>query len=117
MTYRVGVDCGGTFTDLVSIDEKGRVNVAKASSTPQDPSIAVENVIRKSGIDLKDVSYFSHGATVGSNTVMQNKGVKTAIVTTKGFRDILELRRGQRVIDRPMDKSVKNIAEISVAMK
>jgi N-methylhydantoinase A len=101
--YRIGVDCGGTFTDLVSIDEKGRVRAAKTSSTPQDPSIAVEKVIKKSGIDLKDVTFFSHGATVGANTVIQNKGVKTAIVTTKGFRDILELRRGQRVIDRPMD--------------
>lgn len=103
MKYRVGVDCGGTFTDLVSIDEAGKVSVAKTSSTPQDPSIAVERVIRKSGIDLKDVTFFSHGATVGANTVIQNRGVKTAIVTTKGFRDILELRRGQRVIDRPMD--------------
>jgi N-methylhydantoinase A len=101
--YRVGVDCGGTFTDLVMMDEKGRVSVAKSSSTPQDPSVAVENVIKKSGIDLKDVTFFSHGATVGANTVIQNKGVKTAIVTTKGFRDILELRRGQRVLDRPTD--------------
>jgi N-methylhydantoinase A len=97
------VDCGGTFTDLVSIDENGRVRVAKSSSTPQDPSVAVENVIKKSGINLKDVTFFSHGATVGANTVIQNKGVKTAIVTTKGFRDILELRRGQRVLDRPTD--------------
>ena len=95
MKYRIGADCGGTFTDLVSIDERGRVSVAKTSSTPQDPSIAVEKVIKKSGIDLKDVTFFSHGATVGANTVIQNKGVKTAIVTTKGFRDILELRRGQ----------------------
>jgi len=101
--YRVGVDCGGTFTDLVMMDEKGRVSVAKSSSTPQDPSVAVESVIKKSGIDLKDVTFFSHGATVGANTVIQNKGVKTAIVTTKGFRDILELRRGQRVLDRPTD--------------
>ncbi len=58
MNYRIGVDCGGTFTDLVSIDEKGKISVAKSPSTPQDPSIAVENVIEKSGIDLKDVSFF-----------------------------------------------------------
>jgi len=100
---RVGVDCGGTFTDLVSMDESGRVKVVKTSSTPQDPSIAIEDCIRKSGIDLHNVDFFSHGATVGANTVIQNKGVKTAIVTTKGFRDIIELRRGQRVIDRPID--------------
>lgn len=99
----MGVDCGGTFTDFVSIDERGRVRVAKHPSTPKDPSVAVEEVILKSGIDLRKVTFFSHGATVGANTVIQDKGAKTAIVTTKGFRDVLELRRGQRVIDRPID--------------
>jgi len=101
--YRIGVDCGGTFTDLVSMDENGQVKAIKASSTPQDPSVAIEDCISKSSIDLRDVSFLSHGATVGANTVIQNKGVPTAIVTTKGFRDIIELRRGQRVIDRPED--------------
>jgi len=103
MKYRVGVDVGGTFTDLVSIDEEGRVKVTKTPSTPEDPSIGVENAIMKAGLDLNDVTFFSHGATVGINTVIQNKGVRTAIVTTKGFRDIIELRRGQRVINNPTD--------------
>jgi len=103
MKYRVGVDVGGTFTDLVCIDEEGRVKVAKASSTPEDSSIGVENVLVKAGIDLHEVSFLSHGATVGCNTVIENKGARTAIITTKGFRDVLELRRGQRVIDKPTD--------------
>ncbi len=103
MKYRVGADVGGTFTDLVCIDEEGRVKVMKTSSTPEDSSIGVEAAIVKAGIDLHDVSFFAHGATVGSNTIIENKGARTAIVTTKGFRDILELRRGQRVIDKPAD--------------
>jgi len=103
MKYRVGVDVGGTFTDLVSIDEEGRIKVVKTPSTPDDPSIGIENAIAKAGLDLKDVIFFSHGATVGINTVIQNRGVRTAIVTTKGFRDIMELRRGQRVIHNPTD--------------
>ncbi len=103
MKYRVGIDVGGTFTDLVSIDEEGRVKVIKTSSTPADSSIGVENALVKAGIDLHDVSFLSHGATVGSNTVIENKGARTAIITTKGFRDIIELRRGQRVTTNPLD--------------
>src|SRR4030042_630111 len=103
MKYRVGVDVGGTFTDLVSMDEEGRVKVVKTPSTPEDPSIGIESAIAKAGLDLKDVIFFSHGATIGINTVIQNRGVRTAIVTTKGFRDIIELRRGQRVIHNPTD--------------
>jgi N-methylhydantoinase A len=103
MKYRVGVDVGGTFTDLVSIDEEGRVKVVKTPSTPEDSSIGIENAIKKAGLDLQEVTFFSHGATVGINTVIQNKGVRTAIVTTEGFRDIIELRRGQRVINNPTD--------------
>jgi len=103
MKYRVGVDVGGTFTDLVSIDEEGKVKVVKTPSTPEDPSIGIENAIIKAGLNLHDVTFFSHGATIGINTVIQNKGVRTAIVTTKRFRDIIELRRGQRVINNPTD--------------
>ena len=103
MKYKVGVDVGGTFTDLVATDEDGLVRIAKTSSTPGDQSVGVIEAIAKSGIDLKDISFFSHGATVGANAVIENKGARVAIITTKGFRDILELRRGQRVIDNPDD--------------
>ena len=103
MRYKVGVDVGGTFTDLVAIDEAGRVTIAKASTTPGDQSVGVMDVVRKAGIDLSAATYFSHGTTVGVNAVIENNGAKVAIVTTKGFRDILELRRGQRVIENPDD--------------
>ena len=103
MRYKVGVDVGGTFTDLVAIDEAGKVTIAKASTTPGDQSVGVMDVVRKAGIDLSAATYFSHGTTVGVNAVIENKGAKVAIVTTKGFRDILELRRGQRVIENPDD--------------
>jgi len=103
MKYRVGVDVGGTFTDFVCMDEEGRIKIAKASSTPEDSSIGIENALIKAGIDLGEVSFLSHGATVGANTVIENKGVKTAIVTTKGFRDLIEIRKGQRAPTDPLD--------------
>lgn len=103
MRYRVGADVGGTFTDLVAMDEKGRVIVAKAPTIPRDQSTGVLDAVQKAGIDLAEVDFFSHGTTVGINTVIENTGAKVAVLTTKGFRDILELRRGQRVIDNPDD--------------
>ena len=103
MNYRAGADVGGTFTDLVAMDEEGRVIVAKTPTTPEDQSVAVYEAIKKAGIDLGDVTFFSHGTTVGVNAVIENRGAKVAVITTKGFRDVLELRRGQRVIDNPDD--------------
>jgi len=103
MKYRVGIDVGGTFTDFVSIDDDGRISVVKSSSTPGDSSIGMEDTIVKAGINMKDAGILVHGCTVGANTVIENKGARTAIITTKGFRDIIELRRGQRVIDKPSD--------------
>jgi len=103
MKYRVGVDVGGTFTDLVCIDEEGKIKAAKSSSTPEDPSIGVENVLVKAGIDLHEVSFLAHGATVGCNAVIENKGARTAILTTKGFRDLIEIRKGSRAPTNPLD--------------
>ena len=103
MNYRVGADVGGTFTDLVAMDEAGRIIVAKAPTTPADQSDGVMDAIAKAGIDLAAVDFFSHGTTVGVNAVIENKGARVAIITTEGFRDFLELRRGQRVIDNPDD--------------
>ncbi len=101
--YRVGADVGGTFTDLVAMDEEGRVIVTKAPTTPEDQSVGVHDAVTKAGIDLGEVAFFSHGTTVGINAVIENRGAKVAVITTEGFRDILELRRGQRVIDNPDD--------------
>lgn len=99
--YRLGVDVGGTFTDLVAIDEDGTMTIAKSPSTPADSSIGAVNAIEKAGLDLLDATIFVHGATVGANTIIENKGAKTAIITTRGFRDNLELRRGRRVQEDP----------------
>ena len=103
MKYRVGVDVGGTFTDFVSVDEDGRMMIAKAPSTPNDSSIGIENAFIKSGIDLRDVTFLSHGTTVGTNTIIENKGARTAIVTTKGFGDLIEIRKGARAPANPLD--------------
>jgi len=103
MEYRVGIDVGGTFTDFVSVDEEGNVKLVKSSSTPRDSSIGVIDTITKADINMADVPFLSHGSTVATNTVIENKGARVAIITTKGFRDVLELRRGNRVLDRPWD--------------
>ncbi len=103
MKYRVGVDVGGTFTDFVSIDEQGRIRIAKAPSTPDDASVGIEDTLIKSGIDLHKVTFLSHGTTVGANTIIENKGVRTAIVTTKGFGDLIEIRKGARAPTNPLD--------------
>ena len=101
MTWRVGVDSGGTFTDICLFDdESGRVAVWKVSSTPDDPSrgIAdgVEQGLAQVGAAAAAVSYFGHGTTVGTNALIQHRGVKTGLVTTEGFRDLLEIGRQKR---------------------
>ena len=103
VSYRAGADVGGTFTDLVAMDEAGGIIVAKAPTTPADQSDGVFDSIAKAVIDLAAVDFFSHGTTVGVNAVIENKGARVAIITTEGYRDSLELRRGQRVIDDPDD--------------
>ena len=103
VNYRIGADVGGTFTDLVAMDDSGRVIVAKAPTTPVDQSDGVMDAVSKAGMALDRVDFFSHGTTVGVNAVIEGKGAKVAIVTTEGYRDALELRRGQRVIDNPDD--------------
>lgn len=101
MVWRVGVDTGGTFTDVCLYDESdGSVIVGKVSSTPRDPGQAVIDGVSKflseQGVGLPDVAYFAHGTTVATNALLQTKGVKTGVVTTDGFRDLLELGRQRR---------------------
>ncbi len=111
MAWRVGVDSGGTFTDLCLFDDaSGRVEVWKVPSTPYDPSrgIAdgVEEGMRRVGAGLPDVDYFGHGTTVSTNALIQLRGVRTGLVTTDGFRDLLEIGRQKRpdLYDMQMDK-------------
>lgn len=114
--WRVGVDSGGTFTDVCLFDEEeGRVEVWKVSSTPDDPSrgIAqgVEEGMRRVAPEAGEqpaapVSYFGHGTTVATNALIQHRGVKTGLVTTDGFRDLLEIGRQKRpdLYDMQADK-------------
>lgn len=97
MSIRLATDIGGTFTDLVAFDEAtGQVTLGKASSTPRDFSQGVIDTVETSALALADVSYFAHGCTVVINAITERKGVKTALVTTAGFRDVLEIGRGNR---------------------
>lgn len=93
---RVATDIGGTFTDLVYVDEKGNVQVEKSSTTPPHFEKGVLEVIRKSGLNTSEIEEFIHGSTVVINAITERKGVKTALITTKGFRDVLEIARGNR---------------------
>lgn len=99
--YRIGVDVGGTFTDFTLLDEtSGEIHFHKTPSTPHDPSEAIENGLRgmlgRLGYAAGDVSYLGHGTTVATNIVIERRGARTGLVTTKGFRDVLELGRQAR---------------------
>lgn len=93
---RVATDIGGTFTDLVYLDESGRMGVAKSDTTPPNFEQGVLDVIEKSGISKEEIHTFIHGTTVIINALTERKGVKTGLITTKGFRDVLEIARGNR---------------------
>jgi len=94
---RVAVDVGGTFTDICIMDEKtGEIRIEKTSSTPDDPMRAVMNGVGQAGIDLSDVSMFSHGTTVATNALITRNLPRTAMVCTEGFRDVVEIRRANK---------------------
>ena len=98
-TYRVGVDIGGTFTDLVYLGSDGTVLARKIASTPDDYSRAVlegiEVGIRELKISSDQISEVGHGFTVASNAIIEGRGALTALITTEGFRDVLEFRRNR----------------------
>jgi len=101
MSHRIGVDIGGTFTDLVLFDEDGgELDQTKTPSTPADPSQGASNGIEKllDGTDVtgSDIDRIIHGTTVATNTVIESDGAATALVTTDGFRDVLEIGRQAR---------------------
>src|SRR5437762_4744921 len=100
--WRVGVDSGGTFTDVCLVDDAtGTIRVWKVPSTPDDPSRAIAGgtveALRESGqASPADVAYFGHGTTVATNALIQHRGAPTALLTTAGFRDLLEIGRQRR---------------------
>ena len=98
MSYRLGVDVGGTFTDLLLVHEKsGQTWSAKVPSTPADQSIGVLNGIKRvcerAGIDPKQIDHVMHGTTVATNTVLTGTGARCGLVTTKGYRQVLQIAR------------------------
>jgi N-methylhydantoinase A len=98
MSYRLGVDVGGTFTDILLVNEEtGETFGAKTSSTPGDQSIGVlrgiEMACAKAGVSLSEVTNVLHGTTVATNAVLEGKGAKVGLVTTHGFRQVLQIAR------------------------
>jgi N-methylhydantoinase A len=101
MVWRIGIDIGGTFTDVALVEEgTGRIAIAKLPTTPPDFGQAVIDGIRQglddNRIDPAEVSLLSHATTVVTNALLENKGARAGFVATRGFRDILELRRSSR---------------------
>ena len=98
MTYRLGVDVGGTFTDLLLVNEKtGQTWKAKVSSTPADQSVGVlrgiERVCGQAGVSPEEIEHVMHGTTVATNTVLTGTGARVGLVTTKGYRQVLQIAR------------------------
>jgi N-methylhydantoinase A len=97
MTLRVATDIGGTFTDLVAFDEgTGELRVGKASTTPGELPRGVLDAVADGGVALGEVAELVHGTTVVINALTERRGARTALVTTRGFRDVLEIGRGNR---------------------
>jgi len=102
MGYRVGVDVGGTFTDFLVSDAHGRAHIAKTSTTPEDPTIGFFRGLEKAAAQLgltldrflEQVDTVVHGTTITTNAALTGEGARTGFVTTRGFRDVLNMRRG-----------------------
>jgi len=101
VAWRLGIDVGGTFTDLALLDEgSGRLVIGKVPSVPADPSEGIlhgiTRILAEAGVAPADIAYLAHGTTVATNTLLQRKGARTGVVTTRGFRDLLEIARQRR---------------------
>jgi N-methylhydantoinase A len=96
MSLRVATDIGGTFTDLVAFDENGELTVAKAHSRPDDLAAGVLDAVEAADVALDGVAELVHGTTAVINALTERRGARTALVTTAGFRDVLEIARGNR---------------------
>jgi N-methylhydantoinase A len=100
--FRIGIDVGGTFTDLVAIDQSGAATLAKVPSTPVDPSLGVIEGLTELATKLKldrnrllsRTDRIVHGTTVATNALLESKGARTGLLTTEGHRDVIEMREG-----------------------
>jgi N-methylhydantoinase A len=98
--YRIGIDIGGTFTDFALLDARGRVTFGKVLTTAEDPLVGVLTGLREAldgaGVPVREVVHVLHGTTLITNVVIERKGARTALLTTEGFEDLLEIGREQR---------------------
>ena len=96
VTYHVGVDIGGTFTDIVVLGSDGSIHIKKVSSSADDYARALvdglTDALHEAGLTGGEVEEIRHGTTVASNAILEHKGAKVGLITTKGFRDVLEIR-------------------------
>jgi len=93
----VGVDIGGTFTDLVGCVD-GRIVTSKTSTVPADPTRGIAESLKLADCKVPALSELLHGSTIAINTVLERKGARTALITTRGFRDTYAIGRGNRVV-------------------
>ena len=110
---RIGIDVGGTFTDVILVDEKtGSFQYTKTPTTHYDLAEGVlkglEDILEISGRSIRDLSYLIHGTTIGTNAIVEGKGAKIGLITTKGFEDVLEIRRVARPKEAAFDFEVDN---------
>ena len=101
MAWRIGVDIGGTFTDVALVDDaSGHIGVAKVPTTPSDLTegvlCALDMAMRRYQVAAAEVELLSHATTVVTNAILEETGARAALITTRGFRDVLELRRSAR---------------------
>lgn len=96
MKYRVGVDIGGTFTDSISISSDGVVSTSKALTTPGQLSQGVIDAVSGLDLSIPEIERFVHGTTAGLNAFLERRGARTALITTRGFRDVYEIGRANR---------------------
>ena len=101
MSHRIGADIGGTFTDLVMVDDAGALlRIAKVLTTPAQPDEAVEQgigeILQQSRVPASAVAHVVHGTTLFTNALIERKGARTALITTRGFRDAIEIGREHR---------------------
>ena len=95
--FRIAVDTGGTFTDIFVFNEKtGEIHVQKVPSIPEDPSLAVVNGLEMAEAKMHETVFFSHGTTVGTNALITRRLPLTGMINTKGFRDVIEIRRSTK---------------------
>lgn len=95
-TVHVGVDVGGTFTDTIAVSFNGSVSMSKVPTTPADQSTGFLNGLKQANLALPEIAWLVHGTTVGTNATLERNGARCGLITTKGFRDVLELGRRER---------------------